>query len=159
MLFWVMASIEEVWGTPFITKPPLNRAAPEQKRDPVKEGRVYASPQQRSHAAIFNHRKTIDDLTRSLPIVQNDDEAKRNYRPERTNIREAFTSAPSYPYAPPSFQAEPQDDKLNRILHMIEQNRTGYQTASTNDMLLYIATGVFFLFAMDTFVSLGKRMK
>jgi hypothetical protein len=27
------------------------------------------------------------------------------------------------------------------------------------DMLLYIATGVFFLFAMDTFVTLGKRMR
>jgi hypothetical protein len=42
---------------------------------------------------------------------------------------------------------------------MIEQNRTGYQTGSTQDMLLYIATGVFFLFAMDTFVTLGKHMK
>jgi hypothetical protein len=154
-----MASIEEVWGTPFITKPPLNRAGPEQKRDPAKEGRVYKTPQERSQAAIFNNRKTIDDLSRTLPIVQNDEDAKRNYRPETTNVREAFTTAPSYPYAPPSFQSEPQDDKLTRILHMIEQNRTGYQPASGQDMLLYIATGVFFLFAMDTFVSLGKRMR
>jgi hypothetical protein len=154
-----MASIEEVWGTPFITKPPLNRAGPEQKRDPVKEGRVYKTPQDRSNAAIFNNRKVIDDLSRTLPIVQNDEDAKRNYRPEHTNVREAFTTAPSYPYAPPSFQTEPHDDKLNRILHMIEQNRTGYQPASGQDMLLYIATGIFFLFAMDTFVSLGKRMR
>jgi hypothetical protein len=51
------------------------------------------------------------------------------------------------------------DSKLDRILRLIEQNRTGYAPAATQDMLLYIATGVFFLFTFDTFVSLGKAMR
>jgi hypothetical protein len=42
---------------------------------------------------------------------------------------------------------------------LIEQNRTGYAPAATQDMLLYIATGVFFLFTFDTFVTLGKSMR
>jgi hypothetical protein len=51
------------------------------------------------------------------------------------------------------------DDKLSRILRLIEQNKTGYQPAATQDMILYIATGVFFLFTFDTFVMLGKSMR
>jgi hypothetical protein len=51
------------------------------------------------------------------------------------------------------------DSKLDRILRLIEQNRTGYAPATTQDMLLYIATGVFFLFTFDTFVTLGRSMR
>jgi hypothetical protein len=154
-----MASIEEVWGSPFGARRPLTKGGPEAQRDPVKEGRVYATPQDRTQAAVFTHKKTIDDLSKTLPIVQTDEEAGRNYRPERSRVREGFSTTPDYPYAPPSFQPPVHEDKLNRILYMIEQNRTGYQTSSTQDMLLYIATGVFFLFTMDTFVSLGKQMR
>jgi len=107
---------------------------------------------------MFTHGKAIDDLSRTLPIVQSDEEARKNYRPEKTRVQEHF-GAPEFPYAPPSFTGGANDDKLNRILHMIEQNRTGYEPASTHDMLLYVFTGVFFLFAMDSFVSLGKRMR
>ena len=64
-----------------------------------------------------------------------------------------------FPYAPPSFQAAAQDMKLNRILHMIEQNKTGYETGSAQDMLLYVFTGIFFLYTLDTFVTLGKTMR
>jgi hypothetical protein len=53
---------------------------------------------------------------------------------------------------------EPNDDKLSRILRLIEQNRTGYERPSTNDVLLYILTGVVFLFTFDTFVTLGRQM-
>jgi hypothetical protein len=42
---------------------------------------------------------------------------------------------------------------------MIEQNRTGYEPAPTQDILLYVFTGVFFLFTLDTFVTLGRRMR
>ena len=149
-----MASIEEVWGAPFPTRRPLTKGGAEPPRDAAKEERAYRTPQERTQASVFKHKKTIDDLSKTLPIVQTDEEARRNYRPERSQVRESFSASPEYPYAPPV-----NDDKLNRILYMIEQNRTGYQTASTQDMLLYIATGVFFLFAMDTFVTLGKRMK
>jgi len=51
------------------------------------------------------------------------------------------------------------DSKLDRILRLVEQNKTGYEPAATQDMLLYIATGVFFLFTIDTFFSLGKAMR
>jgi hypothetical protein len=50
------------------------------------------------------------------------------------------------------------DDKLNKILKLVEQNKTGYESASSQDMLLYILTGVVFLFTFDTFVTLGKGM-
>jgi hypothetical protein len=50
------------------------------------------------------------------------------------------------------------DSKLDRILRLIEQNRTGYAPNTTQDMLLYIATGVFFLFTFDTFVMMGRAM-
>uniref|UniRef100_A0A6C0M0G4 Uncharacterized protein n=1 Tax=viral metagenome TaxID=1070528 RepID=A0A6C0M0G4_9ZZZZ len=55
-------------------------------------------------------------------------------------------------------QVESQEDKLSRILRLIEQNRTGYERPSTNDVLLYILTGVVFLFTFDTFVTLGRQM-
>lgn len=149
-----MASIEEVWGAPFPSRQPMTKTPVEPKRDAAKEGRVYATPQERTQAAVFTHKKAIDDLSKSLPIVQTDEEAGRNYRPERSRVRESFGNT-EYPYAPPSFTASAGDDKLNRILQLIEHNKT----ASTQDILLYIATGVFFLFAMDTFVTLGKRMR
>jgi hypothetical protein len=42
---------------------------------------------------------------------------------------------------------------------MIEQNKVGYEQPSSQDMMLYIFTGIVFLFTLDTFVSLGRRMK
>lgn len=158
-----MASIEEVWGSPFPKRQPLNvrnGLVPEPKRDAQKEGRVYTSPAERSQATIQKHRKTIDDLSRTLPIAASEDDMERNFKPVQSRVREHMTvgAPPEYPYAPPSFQDSAQDMKLNRILHMIEQNRTGYETSSTNDMLLYIFTGVFFIYTFDTFVALGRTM-
>lgn len=140
-----MASIVEVWGSPFSKPQALNSKPGEQ--------RVYKNPGERTQAAVFKHRKTIDDLSRTLPIVSSDEEADKNYTPYKTKVREEMTN---YAYSPPAFD---HDLKLNRILHMIEQNKTGYETASTHDMLLYVFTGIFFIFTFDTFVSLGKRMR
>ena len=152
-----MASIEEVWGAPFPTRTQLTKGGPEPKRDAQKEGRVFNSPQERTQASQFKHRKTIDDLSRTLPIVQSDEEAGKNFRPQATPVREGFKS--EYPYSPPGFQIGAQELKLNRILHMIEQNKTGYEPSSSHDMLLYVFTGIVFLFTLDTFVTLGKRMR
>jgi len=52
-----------------------------------------------------------------------------------------------------------QPDKLSRILALVEQNKTGYETSSSKDMFLYILTGVMFLFTFDTFVALGRGMR
>jgi hypothetical protein len=129
----------------------------EPKRDAQKEGRVYATPAERTQATVQKHRKTIDDLSQSLPIAMSEDDMNHNFKPVQSRVREHMTVSPP-PYAPPSYQDGAQEVKLNRILHMIEQNRTGYETASTNDMLLYIFTGVFFIYTFDTFVALGRTM-
>lgn len=176
-----MASIEEVWGKAFPKKSynmlSTKHNDPEEKRDPEREGRIFPTPQHRTAAALQRSRKTIDDLSKSLPIVNNDDEAEANYGPARiAPMRENMTnwsstkagySNPYYPsdpgtsfaYAPPAFQEAAYDVKLDRIMRMIEQNRVGYETPSSQDMMLYIFTGVFFLFTLDSFVNLGRRMK
>ena len=148
----------------------------EEPRDPEREGRVHPTPVHRTQAALQRHRKTIDDLSKSLPIVGTDEEAESNYAPAKIGQMEHMTNysstksgytKPFYPsdggtdfaYAPLSFQSAAHDVKLNQILKMIEQNKTGYESPSSQDMMLYIFTGVFFLFTLDTFVTLGKRMK
>lgn len=148
----------------------------EEPRDAEREGRVFPTPVHRTQAALQRHKKTIDDLSRTLPIVGSDEEAESNYGPAKVgNTEEHMTnysstkagySKPFYPsnggtdfaYAPPSFQEAANDIKLNQIMRMIEQNKVGYETPSSQDMMLYIFTGVFFLFTFDTFVKLGKRM-
>lgn len=174
-----MASIEEVWGKPFPKKHHnmlSKHNDTEEKRDPEREGRIAQTPVHRTTAALQRHKKTIDDLSKSLPVVENDDEAESNFNPERLGpVRENMTNwsstkskvtNPFYPsdsgsfsYAPPGHNDLVYDQKLDRIMRMIEQNRVGYETPSSQDMMLYIFTGVFFLFTLDTFVNLGKRMK
>lgn len=172
-----MASLEEVWGSSFpkkhysmVSKPGM--AQKEEPRDAEREGRVAPTPIHRSNAAIQRNRKTIDDLTKTLPIVQNDEEAESNYAPARIGKTEHFTATKagytkpffpgddgtSFAYAPPSFQGAAHDLKLDRIMRMIEQNKTGYETPSSHDMALYVFTGVMTLFVLDTFVNLGRRM-
>lgn len=175
-----MASLEEVWGKPFPKKHydmTSKYDAPHQKRDPEAEGRVFPTPIHRTNAAVQRHKKTIDDLSKTLPIVGSDEEAEMNYGPAKVgHTKEHMTdfsstktkyTNPYYPqdpgldfaYAPPSFQQEAYDMKLDKIMRMVEQNRTGYETPSSQDMMLYIFTGVFFLFTLDSFVNLGRRMK
>ena len=149
----------------------------EEPRDAEREGRVFPTPIHRTTAALQRHRKTIDDLSKSLPIVGSDEEAESNYGPAKvgntvehmtnySSIKKPYTK-PFYPtdtgtdfaYAPPSFQADALSLKLEKMMRMIEQNKTGYETPASQDMMLYVFTGVFFLFTLDTFVSLGKSMK
>ena len=153
-----------------VSKPGM--AQKEEPRDAEREGRVAPTPIHRSNAAIQRNRKTIDDLTKTLPIVQNDEEAESNYAPARIGATEHFTATKagftkpffpgddgtSFAYAPPSFQGAAHDLKLDRIMRMIEQNKTGYETPSSHDMALYVFTGVMTLFVLDTFVNLGRRM-
>lgn len=69
---------------------------------------------------------------------------------KRMQVRERFTERPV---------ASADEDKISRILRLIEQNRTGYERPAVQDMVLYVFTGVFFLFTLDTFVMLGKSMR
>jgi hypothetical protein len=175
-----MADIEAVWGSKFPEKGynmASKYAKKEPPRDAEKEGRIYPTPFARTAAAIKTNKKTIDDLTSSLGIARSDEEAESNYAPAtvpkttehmsnfsstKSGYTKLFTSPDAgtdFAYAPTAFQESANEIKLNRILAMIEQNRTGYEAPSSHDMMLYIFTGVFFLFTLDTFVTLGRRMK
>jgi hypothetical protein len=104
--------------------------------------------------------KTVTDLTSVLPLdtessTSNFGDGGRqvyNYpgkqRPVGQSVQEAFTG-----------QDDSMKMKMDKILAMVEQNKTGYEPNSTNDMFLYILTGVMFLFTFDTFVMLGKTMR
>jgi hypothetical protein len=156
-----MASIDEVWGKDFgkqTPKPLSSKANVPEKRDAVKEGRVAASPQERSAEAIRRNRKTIDDLSKSLPIAETDEDVSKNYHGAKFTPM-ASSSEPireHFAYSPPGFQ---NDHRLMQLLNRMEESRSGVDTNSTQDMMLYIFTGIFFLFTLDTFVNLGKRMK
>ena len=166
-----MASIEEVWGSSFSKKPqPLSsKSNVGEKRDAQAEGRVYNSPQERPAASIQTFKKTIDDLSNTLPIVKSDEQAAKNYPPGMSSNhgasltpmasamptigRESFTPA----YAPPGFQSEV---RLQQLMQRLDRDKSyGSDTNATHDMMLYIFTGIFFLFTLDSFVNMGRRMR
>jgi len=48
---------------------------------------------------------------------------------------------------------------MQRLYKLLDQQNMGAETPGTQDMLLYIFTGVFFIFTFDTFVNLGKNLR
>ena len=148
-------SLEEVHGAPFGTRVPVTHEQQKSKLDqPIsqEQGRESA---QRMKAAVAS-------VTPSLPLDQ--DPATESFtirqveRPapvvERMTVRESFADRGAISHADAAAE-----EKLTRILRLIEQNRTGYEKPAVQDMVLYIFTGVFFLFTFDTFVQLGKGMR
>lgn len=143
------ASLEEVYGTPFGKRAPVTQSA---------ENAVRPAVIRKPEEAVRRHEGLLDSLARSLPI--NTEQA--NYRVDLPQLRaptvpvktvEAFSD---FSYAPPDYDLRRQ---IDRILKMVEQNKTGYEAAGSQDMLLYIFTGVFFLFTLDQFVLLGRHMR
>jgi hypothetical protein len=149
------SSLEDAFGTPFGQRAPITSSSPE-KDDTSKK------PDNKAKLA-----EVVKSVESSLPLDTNP-------------ATESFSVKPQAPLDPrlPTFRQPSEgsfrdrirehfamnggggdDSKLDRILKLIEQNRTGYAPATTQDMLLYIATGVFFLFTFDTFVTLGKAMR
>ena len=106
--------------------------------------------------------KTVADLASVLPL--NTDSSTSNFgdggkqvymyagkqRPAGIPVQEAFTAQSA---------GDDMKMKMDKILQMVEQNKTGYEPNSHHDMFLYILTGVMFLFTFDTFVMLGKSMR
>ena len=99
------------------------------------------------------------NLLGSLPIDESPPPVQEGFRlraeapapvEKRLAVRERFSTPPP---------ATLDEDKLARILRLIEQNRTGYERPAVQDMMLYVFTGVFFLFTFDTFVLLGRSMR
>jgi hypothetical protein len=149
------SSLEDAFGTPFGQRAPITSSSAE-KDDTSKK------PDNKAKLA-----EVVKSVESSLPLDTNP-------------ATESFSVKPQAPLDPrlPTFRQPSEgsfrdrirehfamnggggdDSKLDRILRLIEQNRTGYAPATTQDMLLYIATGVFFLFTFDTFVTLGKAMR
>ena len=149
------SSLEDAFGSPFGQRAKVTQEHPEKSESFTNE-----RPDQPA-----KHADLVKSVTASLPLDTNPATESFNAPPK------PLPSAPLDPRLP-TFPQQSQarehfsmsggggdDSKLDRILRLIEQNRTGYAPATTQDMLLYIATGVFFLFTFDTFVTLGKSMR
>lgn len=155
------STLEDVYGTPFGQRAPVTHARKDVKEEPIAKPE-FGGLAQRSAESIEKNKSIVDALKNSLPLDTSP--ATENFRvrdekpapvTQRMAIRETFaTSQPAS-----VFEGVEQSDKLSRILRLIEQNRTGYERPATQDMLLYIFTGVFFLFTFDTFVMMGKGMR
>lgn len=121
-------------------------------RTTVKEGKedVRSEPKRHMSAAAM---KAVTDLTAVLPLNTNTETS--NFRPEPTQqVRPSTAARESFTVGGDDMKV-----KMDKILQMVEQNKTGYEPNSSHDMFLYVLTGVMFLFTFDTFVMLGKSMK
>ena len=130
-------------------------------RTTVKESRSD-DPRDAKRRTNPDASKAVADLASVLPL--NTDSSTSNFgdggkqvymyagkqRPAGIPVQEAFTAQSA---------GDDMKMKMDKILQMVEQNKTGYEPNSTNDMFLYILTGVMFLFTFDTFVMLGKSMR
>ena len=146
-------TLEEAYGSPFGQRRPITQTKPE-----VNETKPeFTSIEKTSAESIQKNQSLIDSLKSSLPLDSNPATENFIVRQEagKRMMREHFSqSQPAGVY-----ESMEQADKLNRILRLIEQNRTGYERPAVQDIALYVFTGVFFLFTLDTFVELGKSMR
>jgi hypothetical protein len=149
---------------PWPKKHPLSSSkhVPEH-RDSEKEGRTFPTPQHRGQHAIQKHKKTIDDLTASLPI--SDDSSENNFNPQKISSvtqREHFSTGEhgpdghSFAYAPPQYQMASHELKMQKLIEMFDSLQHGQETPGTQDMLLYIFTGVFFIYTFEMLGNIGK---
>lgn len=147
-------TLEEAYGSPFGQRRPITQTKPE-----VNETKPeFTSLEKFSNESIRKNQSLVDSLQKSLPLDRNpatENFVVRQEAAKRMMGREHFSqSQPAGVY-----ESVEQVDKLNRILRLIEQNRTGYERPAIQDIALYVFTGVFFLFTLDTFVELGKSMR
>ena len=155
------SSLEEAYGSAFQQRVPVTH---ESRNKEVKPVAAFVNLPQRAEQNVQKNQATIDEVMSSLPLDKTTttenftaSPPKHEFRrPELLNIREKFTASPGVQTV---FTGDREaSDKLARILRLVEQNRTGYEQPAMQDMLLYVATGIFFLFTFDTFVMLGKNM-
>lgn len=149
------SSLEDAYGTAFKQRVPISHARKDVKEEPLAKPE-FTSLAQKSEQSMEKNKSIVDSLKNSLPLDTNP-ETESFYAPpppRRPVQRETFTAQPAS-----VFEGSDQSEKLSRILRLIEQNRTGYERPAIQDMVLYIATGVFFLFTFDTFVMMGKSMR
>jgi histone deacetylase complex regulatory component SIN3 len=125
----VYTSLEEAHGSPF---------------------KVVSSPMATPAAPPGNSKKgvqtLVENMESSLPL-------------DKDPSTKTFTPPPQPDAVAVQSSMANQPDKISRILSLVEQNKTGYETSSSKDMFLYVLTGVMFLFTFDTFVTLGRGMR
>lgn len=145
------ATLEEAHGAPFGKRAPITSPSAPPADDALAKPE-FTSLDQRARESIRKNKAYVDSVARTLPLDQNSSTETFVPTPQvrRMEVRERFTERPV---------SSTDEDKLARILRLIEQNRTGYERPAVEDMLLYVFTGVFFLFTLDTFVQLGKTMR
>lgn len=147
------SSLEEAYGTPFGKRTQVTADEKKVVKEPVDNSTMFSPMEKKAEEAIRKNKGLIDSLQSSLPLDRNPETenftVQRVAQPVRETVREHFATVP----------ANSGDDKLSRILRLIEQNKTGYERPAVQDMALYVFTGVFFLFTFDTFVMLGKSMR
>jgi hypothetical protein len=150
------ASLEEAYGSAFGQRVPV---AQQRAADAIEKPLQVSKPiEQRGAESIEKNRSLIDSVKKTIgyeePKVMEPFAIQSGGR-ERVTMRERFTGSQPVNVVTDFDQAE----KIARILRLIEQNKTGYERPAVQDMVLYIATGIFFLFTFDTFVVLGKSMR
>lgn len=147
-------SLEDAYGSPFGQRAPITHIRKDVKEQPISKPE-FSSLASRAEESVKKNQDTVNEVARTMNYAPETRTEAFAIRDERVAARERFTqSQPASVFQQDSAQAE----KLSRILRLIEQNRTGYERPAIQDMVLYIATGVFFLFTFDTFVLLGKSM-
>lgn len=151
-------SLEDAYGSPFGQRAPITHIRKDVKEEPITKPE-FTSLASISDESIKKNQRLVDEVAKTMNI-DTTKSSTENFRvydetPARITLREKFAqSQPASVFHRDSDQSE----KLSRILRLIEQNKTGYERPAIQDMVLYIATGVFFLFTFDTFVLLGKSM-
>lgn len=146
------SSLEDAYGTSFGGRVPISETTA--RKEPITSS-AHSSLEEKSKASIEKNKDLIASVTGSLPLDTSP--VTENFKVyaekpavvHRQEVRERFTQPVGL---------DPNDDKLSRILRLIEQNKTGYERPATQDMVLYVFTGIMFLFTFDTFVTLGKTM-
>jgi len=122
-------------------------------------GQPFGTPPKTEKKKDNGAQKAVNSILASLPIDESPPPVNEGFKlrveeptpvQRRMEVREKFTERPVN---------NADEDKISRILRLIEQNRTGYERPVVQDMVLYVFTGVFFLFTLDTFVMLGKTMR
>jgi hypothetical protein len=156
MLVYTMdyTSLEEAYGSSFAQRSPITQQSSSKADD--KPLTASKSIEQRGAESVEKHKGLVDSVKKTIGFDTNPTtESFAVQQEERQQTRERFVSSQPANVAVDAAQA----DKLSRILRLIEQNKTGYERPAIQDMVLYIATGIFFLFTFDTFVVLGKSMR
>ncbi len=142
------ATIEEAYGAPFGVRKTVEETT---SRIAPAAAPAFTSMEKKAEASREKNQGVVDSLMNSLPIA-------RDTPVQREQVREHFGSQPAGVYELGKPTPHDEADKLSRILRLVEQNRTGYESPAMQDVGLYVFTGVFFLFTFDTFVEIGKSL-